>query len=228
MKGVFTKCLDTSFYARSTVLVGRMLLGKTLVRLIINRSGELERLSGIIVETEAYGFENDEASHAYRGLTSRNAVMFGEVGRAYVYFSYGSHYCVNVSARSNGIDAGAVLIRALQPLEGIQTMKSLRKTNDILSLASGPGKLTQALYITKSLNGEDMTNPQSSLHIEDGFKPLKIIATKRIGISQALEKKWRFFIADASAKGYITNIHIGIDHASQILVRDESNSNNHI
>jgi DNA-3-methyladenine glycosylase len=196
-------CLKSSFYARSTELVAESLLGKTLVRLISNASSKLERLSGMIVETEAYGFKNDAASHAYRGLTSRNAAMFGDVGRAYVYFTYGSQYCINVSARSNELRAGAVLMRALQPLEGIDTMKSLRRTDDVLSLTSGPGKITQALGITKLLNGEDMTDSESRLHIEDGINPLAIVTTKRIGISQALDKKWRFIISDATIKGYL-------------------------
>jgi DNA-3-methyladenine glycosylase len=199
----FVNCLDASFYARSTELVARDLLGKTLVRLIHNTSGNLDRMSGMIVETEAYGFKNDAASHAYSGLTSGNAAMFGEVGRAYIYFTYGSQYCVNVSARSNELEAGAVLIRALQPLEGIEIMKSFRKNDNPLSLTSGPGKLSQALSITKLLNGEDMTNPESSLHIEDGFNPLSIVTTKRIGINQALDKQWRFVVADATMEGYL-------------------------
>jgi DNA-3-methyladenine glycosylase len=196
-------CLKSSFYARSTEVVAESLLGKTLVRLISNASSKLERLSGMIVETEAYGFKNDAASHAYRGLTSRNAAMFAEVGRAYVYFTYGSQYCINVSARSSELRAGAVLMRALQPLEGIDTMKSLRRTDDVLSLTSGPGKLAQALGITKSLNGEDMTDSESRLHIEEGINPLAIVRTKRIGINQALDKNWRFIIADATTKGYL-------------------------
>ena len=197
----FVNCLDASFYARSTELVARDLLGKTLVRLIYNMSGNIDRMSGMIVETEAYGFKNDAASHAYNGLTSRNAAMFGEVGRAYIYFTYGSQYCVNVCARSNEMDAGAVLIRALQPLEGIEIMKSFRKNDNPLSLTSGPGKLSQALSITKLLNGEDMTDPESRLHIEDGFNPLAIVTTKRIGINQALDKQWRFVVADATIEG---------------------------
>lgn len=196
-------CLKSSFYARSTELVAESLLGKTLVRLISNASSKLERLSGMIVETEAYGFKNDPASHAYRGLTSRNAAMYGEVGRAYVYFIYGSQYCVNVSARSNELGAGAVLIRALQPLEGIDIMKSLRKTDHFLSLTSGPGKLTQALSITNVLNGEDMTDSKSRLHIEEGVNPVAIVTTKRIGISQAVDKKWRFIIPDATVERYL-------------------------
>jgi DNA-3-methyladenine glycosylase len=160
-------------------------------------------MSGIIVETEAYGFTNDPASHAYRGLTFRNSVMFGDVGRAYIYFTYGSQFCVNISARSSNVKAGAVLIRALQPLEGIEEMKAFRKTDDILALTSGPGKLSQALNINKSLNGYDVTDPNSELHVEYGFSPAPIIETGRIGISRGTDKMWRFVIADKARLGYL-------------------------
>ncbi|MGC2574693.1 MAG: DNA-3-methyladenine glycosylase, partial [Candidatus Nitrosopolaris sp.] len=139
-------CLDRSFYNRPTDLVAMDLLGNKLVRIISNTGEKPKRLSGIIVETEAYGFKEDAASHAFRGQTPRNAVMFGEAGRAYIYFIYGNHFCVNVSARPFEIEAGAVLIRALQPVEGIKCMKIYRKTSEELSLTSGPGKIGQALY----------------------------------------------------------------------------------
>jgi DNA-3-methyladenine glycosylase len=183
------------FYHRSTELVAKDLLGKKLVRIINKPKDKTFRLSGLIVETEAYGFDDDPASHAYRGITSRNTQMFGEVGRAYVYFTYGNYYCVNVCARNSKVKAGAVLIRALQPLEGIPIMKFLRKTNDEFSLSSGPGKLTQALCIDKSLNGQDMTNATAELHIEQGIKPQRIIFSSRIGIREAKERKWRFILA---------------------------------
>jgi DNA-3-methyladenine glycosylase len=183
------------FYYRSTDLVAKDLLGKKLVRIINNSKDETYRLSGLIVETEAYGFDDDPASHAYRGITSRNIPMFGEVGCAYVYFTYGNYYCVNVCARCSNVKAGAVLIRALQPLEGIPIMKFLRNTDNELSLSSGPGKLTQALCIDKSLNGQDMTNVITELHIEYGIKPQRIISSSRIGIRKAQEKKWRFILA---------------------------------
>ena len=198
-------CLDRSFYNRSTDLVAMDLLGNKLVRIISNAGEKPKRLSGIIVETEAYGFKEDAASHAFRGQTPRNGVMFGEVGRAYIYFIYGNHFCVNVSARPFEIEAGAVLIRALQPVEGIECMKIFRKNNEELSLTSGPGKIGQALYIQKSLNGQDMTDCNSHIHIEVGPKPLGMIATQRIGTSRALDKKWRFVSLDRSKKGYVTN-----------------------
>ena len=199
-------CPDRSFYNRSTDLVAMELLGNKLVRIISNGQEKPKRLSGIIVETEAYGSNEDGASHAFRGLTLRNAVMFGEVGRAYIYFIYGNHFCLNVSAKPLEIGAGAVLIRALQPVEGLKIMKIFRKNCQELSLTSGPGKLGQALNIQKSMNGKDMTDQKSNIHIEFGVKPPGIIATKRIGTSKALDKKWRFISLDMSEKGYVTNM----------------------
>ena len=198
-------CPDRSFYNRSTDLVAMELLGNKLVRIISNGQEKPKRLSGIIVETEAYGSNEDGASHAFRGLTLRNAVMFGEVGRAYIYFIYGNYFCLNVSAKPLEIEAGAVLIRALQPVEGLKIMKIFRKNCQELSLTSGPGKLGQALNIQKSMNGKDMTDQKSNIHIEFGVKPPGIIATKRIGTSKALDKKWRFISLDTSEKGYVTN-----------------------
>lgn len=197
------RCISSEFYARSTIGVARDLLGNILVRLLRCGSSKIKRMSGIIVETEAYGFTNDPASHAYRGLTFRNSVMFGDVGRAYIYFTYGSQFCVNISARSSNVEAGAVLIRALQPLDGIEEMKAFRKTDDILALTSGPGKLSQALNINKSLNGYDVTDPNSELHVEYGFSPALIIETGRLGISRGTDKMWRFIIADKVRQGYL-------------------------
>lgn len=198
-------CPDRSFYDRSTELVAKELLGNKVVRIISRGQEKPKRLCGIIVETEAYGFNEDAASHAFRGLTLRNAVMFGEPGRAYIYFIYGNHFCLNVSAKPLEIEAGAVLIRALQPVEGIRRMKIFRRNCEELSLTSGPGKLSQALNIQRSLNGEDMTDPKSDIHIEFGVKPPGIIATKRIGTSMGLDKKWRFVSLAMSEKGYTTN-----------------------
>jgi DNA-3-methyladenine glycosylase len=110
-----------------------------------------------------------------------------------------------VSARPVEIEAGAVLIRALQPVEGIKCMKIFRKNSQELSLTSGPGKIGQALYIQKSLNGQDMTDRRSHIHIEIGVKPPGMIATQRIGTSKALDKKWRFVSLARSKKGYVTN-----------------------
>jgi DNA-3-methyladenine glycosylase len=173
--------------------VAKDLLGKKLVRTIRNNNNNMQfRLAGIIVETEAYGYSDDLASHAYVGPTGRNKIMFGDVGKAYVYFTYGNHFCLNVSARRSKVEAGAILIRGIEPVEGIELMRQFRPVDDIYSLTSGPGKLTQALNITSLLNGIDMTNSESEIYIEFGKRPKRIVTTPRIGITRALEKEWRF------------------------------------
>lgn len=184
-------CQNSSFYQRPTEVVAKDLVGKKLVRTIRNNKKHF-RLAGIIVETEAYGYSDDLASHAYVGPTDRNKVMFGNVGRAYVYFTYGNHFCLNVSARRSKAEAGAVLIRGIEPVEGVELMRQFRPVDDIFSLTSGPGKLTQALNITSSLNGTDMTNPESEIYIELGKRPKGIVTTPRIGITRAMDKEWRF------------------------------------
>jgi DNA-3-methyladenine glycosylase len=179
-------CPGGSFYARPTEIVAKDLIGKILVRTINGK-----RLAGRIVETEAYGHSDDPASHACRGPTARNSVMFGQVGVTYVYFTYGNHYCVNVSARSQAL-AGAVLIRGIEPVQGVDIMRKFRQVDNIISLTSGPGKLTQALHITSALNGADMKDDGSELHIEFGVEPETVVATPRIGITKATDKNWRF------------------------------------
>lgn len=183
-------CPAGRFYQRPTEVVAKDLIGKRLVRTII-KSGRPFRLAGTIVETEAYGYSDDLASHARMGPTARNRVMFGDVGKAYIYFTYGNHFCVNVSARS-GAAAGAVLIRGIEPVEGLEMMKQFRPVDDSFSLTSGPGKLTQALKITSTLNGVDMTDQESKLHIEFGSEPVCVLATPRIGITRATDIEWRF------------------------------------
>ena len=186
-------CQNSSFYQRPTEVVAKDLLGKKLVRTIRNNNNNMQfRLAGIIVETEAYGYSDDLASHAYVGPTGRNKIMFGDVGKAYVYFTYGNHFCLNVSARRSKVEAGAILIRGIEPVEGIELMRQFRPVDDIYSLTSGPGKLTQALNITSLLNGTDMTNSESEIYIEFGKRPKRIVTTPRIGITRALEKEWRF------------------------------------
>ncbi len=185
-------CQNSSFYQRPTEVVAKDLLGKKLVRTIRNNNNMQFRLAGIIVETEAYGYSDDLASHAYVGPTGRNKIMFGDVGKAYVYFTYGNHFCLNVSARRSKVEAGAILIRGIEPVEGIELMRQFRPVDDIYSLTSGPGKLTQALNITSLLNGTDMTNSKSEIYIEFGKRPKRIVTTPRIGITRALDKEWRF------------------------------------
>jgi len=146
------KILLKKFYMNDTKQVAKDLLGKTLVRKIGTKV-----LSGVITETEAYKGKNDPASHASRKKTERNKIMFGEVGRAYVYFTYGMHYCFNVVAKKEEDKAGAVLIRAIQPQQGIKHMMKNRKTDLISNLANGPGKLTQAMQITLKQYDLDLT-----------------------------------------------------------------------
>jgi len=181
--------LPREFYARNTVDVAKDLLGKILVR----RIGK-DTISGIITETEAYRQSDDPASHAYRAITRRNEAMFGEVGHAYVYFTYGMHYCVNVVAKSKNRKAGAVLIRSLAPKDGIGIMMKNRKMNNVANLTNGPAKLTMALDITKKQYGEDLVS-SPHIYITNGTKiDQRIIAGPRIGIKEGIDKRWNFKI----------------------------------
>jgi DNA-3-methyladenine glycosylase len=187
--------LTSDFFLRSPEIVARDLLGKVIVH---RRNGE--RLSGRIAEVEAYLGLDDPASHAFRGRTSANAVLFGPPGIAYVYFIYGMHYCVNISCLPDG-EPGGVLIRALIPLEGIKTMARLRglpENAKSQQLTGGPGKLCEALGITRAThNGIDVTKATSPLHVEDdGVPPGKIQITPRIGLSKAKERPLRFLLKD--------------------------------
>jgi len=181
--------LPREFYLQDTVTVAKNILGKRIIRKI----GRCE-ISGIITETEAYRHKDDPASHAFRKITDRNKAMFGEVGMAYVYFTYGMHYCFNVVARHPKSAAGAVLIRAIEPEKGIKVMQENRNNADLKSLTNGPAKLTQALDINKEQYGMDLTK-KSELFISEGIKkPKKISASPRIGIREATDKLWNFKI----------------------------------
>lgn len=191
--------LPRSFYLRPPDLVARDLLGKRLVRRYEAGSGrKTERLSGRIVEVEAYFGLDDPAAHAFAGKTERNAVLFGPPGFAYVYFIYGMHFCLNFSCEAEGHGAG-VLLRALEPVEGLERMARLRGAPgaDPKLLTSGPGRLCQALGIVRAThNGIDVTSPRSGLHVEDdGFVPDEIVVSRRIGIRKAAERPARFTIA---------------------------------
>ena len=186
--------LAREFYERPPDEVARALLGKVLVR-----RHEGQRLAGRIVEVEAYQGLDDPAAHAFAGKTPRNAVLFGPPGVAYVYFIYGMHYCLNISCEPEG-QAGCVLLRALEPLEGLETMAELRGLDADAPprlLASGPGRLCQALGITRTThNGIDVTSRRTGLHVEDdGTTPEKIEALPRVGIRKAAERPLRFVIA---------------------------------
>ena len=190
--------LPQTFYAQETVRVAKHLLGCYLVHL----EGEATTL-GRIVETEAY-LVNDPASHAFIGQTPRNSVMFGPVGHAYVYFIYGVHYCLNFSCMPEG-QAGCVLLRAIEPLEGLEQMaeargldpERLRSISGLRMLTSGPGRVCQALDITrKRLNGEKLYTADSPLKIvDDGWRPGEIRETLRIGITKSHEMPLRYLIA---------------------------------
>lgn len=152
------------------------------------------RTAGIIVETEAYT-GRDPASHTYGGQTARNQVMFGPAGYAYVYFTYGMHYCFNVVTGATG-DGQAVLIRALEPIEGIELMQKRRGTESIHLLCDGPAKLVQATGITKADYGCNLLNG-GSLRLSPAIKPTQIMQTARVGIKQAVDRPWRFYIANS-------------------------------
>jgi DNA-3-methyladenine glycosylase len=180
--------LQRSFFERYTPRVARELLGKTLVR----KLGAVE-LSGIIVEVEAYRGLDDPASHAHRGLTKRNAVMFGRGGFAYVYLSYGNNFCLNVVTENEG-RPGAVLIRALHPVEGIKSMKKNRGVSTEIELTNGPGKLTQALKIDRELNGEDLITSRKLYILNLEKSSFNISVSTRIGIGVGTDKRWRYFV----------------------------------
>ena len=180
--------LPKEFYQRDTVIVAKDLLGKKLIRKIGNYE-----MSGIIIETEAYRHKDDPASHAYRKITERNKIMFGEVGIAYVYFTYGMHYCFNVVAKNSKISAGAVLIRGIIPEKGIKRMQENRNNKNLKNLANGHAKLTQALEITKEQYGNDLTK-KSKIYIEDGIDIKKIKKSTRVGIKNGKEMLWNFQI----------------------------------
>lgn len=179
------------FFIGPTEEVAKKLLGKILVRNIKDKI-----LSGKIVETEAYLDENDLASHSAVGITERNKVMFGEAGLAYVYFTYGMHYCFNVVTGEEG-KGSAVLIRALEPIDGIELMKKFRHKEDIHILTNGPAKLCQALKIDKKLNGIDLKKSNEIYIAEPDVKEnFEIVVSKRIGIEKSKDLPLRFYIKE--------------------------------
>lgn len=186
--------INRDFYNRDGLTVSEELLGKTLVH--ITEEGITK---GKIVEVEAYMGAQDKAAHSYGNLRSeRTKIQYGEGGYAYVYLIYGMHICMNIVANREAIPE-AILIRALEPLEGIELMKKRRKTDNIKLLCNGPGKLSQAMGITKENYGDDLCG--ETLYLEDGIviPKSKILKSKRINIDYAEEAKdylWRFTIKD--------------------------------
>ena len=169
--------------------VAPLLLGCLLVRELNG-----QRLVGRIVETESYDM-SDAASHSYRGETERTRVMFGTAGHLYVYFTYGMHYCCNVVVGPEGHGA-AVLIRAIEPREGEDVMITNRKGLQGAQVSNGPAKLCYALGIDKRLNGHDLHEPPLQLVVNDPLPKEQIVQTVRVGINQAKDVPWRFYIKD--------------------------------
>jgi DNA-3-methyladenine glycosylase len=171
-----------SFYKRPVLEVARDLIG-----CVVSHEGS----AGVIVETEAY-HDSEPASHAFVGLTERNRVLFGPPGRAYLYLSYGIHTCLNAVCEAEGVGA-AVLIRALEPVEGIELMRERRGLERLEDLCSGPGKLTQALAIGLDLNGSDLiAGPIVIVSRPRAWRDVLISVDRRIGITKAAELPWRF------------------------------------
>ena len=183
------KKLPRSFYLGSTLRIAKALLGKHIVR---NYRGK--KLVGRIVEVEAYRGSLDPASHAYHGRTKRNEVMFWEGGHLYVYFTYGMHFCANVVTRGRGIGE-AVLIRAVEPVEGIEIMRRLRgKNGEGTNLCSGPANFCQAFGIKRPQNGVDLLGEDIYLLAGEEIPNSQIQTTTRVGIRKGTEKKWRFCV----------------------------------
>ena len=186
--------LPQRFFHLPTLTVARALLGKYLVRRYAGRI-----LVGRIVEVEAYLGDRDPASHAYRGMTERNRVMFGDGGHLYVYFTYGMHFCCNVVTEVKGKGC-AVLLRAVEPIEGIETMRLLRRKSSLRQLrdedlCSGPAKICQAFALGKADNGSDLCGAAVRIMKSAGRDaPFQMGRTARIGITSGLRQRWRFFI----------------------------------
>ena len=178
--------IPREYYLNPTIEVAKGLIGDILVRII---NGEI--LAGIIVETEAY-LKDDPACHAFYGRTPKNEVMFGPPGYAYVYTVHKSH-CLNIVTGEENIPE-AVLIRALEPIKGIELMKKFRRRENIKELCSGPGKLCEALNITREeLNGYDVTKHGKLFVVKGEKREREIVARPRIGIKVAVDKLWRFY-----------------------------------
>lgn len=179
--------LDRGFFRQEADEVARQLLGCRLVR-----DGD-QPVAGGIVETEAYFGEEDPASHAYRGRTGRNEIMYGPAGNAYVYVCYGIHYMLNVTTGKEG-DPQAVLVRAVEPLQGIDEMQARRGGKKETALCDGPGKVCEAFNIDKGQNGADLTT--GDLRIESGERPDEFATSGRIGVSDGEDLQFRFYEKD--------------------------------
>ncbi|MGE5353355.1 MAG: DNA-3-methyladenine glycosylase [Acidobacteriota bacterium] len=200
MKGDFShKKLDREFYTGDLLAVAKSLLGKTFVK-----QDEDKLFAGRIVEVEAYDGAVDEAAHTFIGKTPRNEIMFGIGGHLYVYFTYGMYHCCNVVTGQEG-EGKAVLLRAVEPIEGIEYMAQNRMKRDSVNidaltkkeyrnLTSGPGKLCQAFNIRREDNGTDLLGSRIYILEGDDVKNEDIVTSRRIGITKSVELPWRFFI----------------------------------
>lgn len=192
-----SKKLSRQFYTRPVIKVAKELLGKTLIK---KESRKI--LAGRIVEVEAYDGNIDEASHSFKGKTKRNEVMFRKGGFFYVYFTYGVHHCCNVVTGKEGHGA-AVLIRAAEPLSGIETMAlrrfGIRKINEkqLLNLTNGPGKICEAFAFDRTHSGLDLTGDKVYIIDAPLLKKSEIGVSKRIGITKSTELPWRFYIKES-------------------------------
>ncbi|HET7856259.1 MAG TPA: DNA-3-methyladenine glycosylase [Gaiellaceae bacterium] len=176
--------LEKPFFARSVHDVAPELIG---ARLLVDGFG------GVIVEVEAYDHE-DPAAHGFRGRTERNASMFGPPGHAYVYRSYGVHWCLNLVCEDEGV-ASAVLLRALEPTDGLDVMRARRGLEETRLLCAGPGRLCQALGVTREHDGLPLDRPPFELHAREG--EIEVVAGPRVGITQAADLPWRYGLADS-------------------------------
>ena len=176
--------LGRRFFARSVHEVAPALVGATLL---------VDRVGGVIVEVEAYD-RDDPAAHGYRGPTARNASMFGPPGHAYVYRSYGIHWCLNLVCEAQGTPS-AVLLRALEPTHGVEVMKARRGLADARALCSGPGRLCQALAVNDTHDGLPLDEPPFCLYAREG--DIAVLAAPRIGITRAADLPWRYGVADS-------------------------------
>lgn len=189
--------LKKSFYRRELLDVARDLLGKIIVK-----AGGDKILAGKIVEVEAYHGDSDEAAHSYGGITKRNEIMFEAGGYLYVYFTYGAHNCCNVVTGKKG-QGTAVLIRAVEPVKGIDSMiknrfgRKLKNDKEIFNLTSGPGKVCQAFSIDRTHSGTDLTGSKIFILNGEKIKSKEISVSKRIGITRSVDLPWRFFIKNS-------------------------------
>lgn len=200
LPGILSGVIPSAFYEQSTLEIARQLLGKTLV--VIPEGDESRATAGIIVETEGYVGPEDPACHAYVGRTRRNDIMWGPPGLAYVYFTYGNHWMINAVTGPDGY-AAAALIRAVQPVLGVEAMRDQRglhllkgKVED-RQLTNGPGKLCQAMGINGSYNGQPLTGPrlyivETPLSLQ--LPPFEVVETTRIGISRGKDFPWRYYV----------------------------------